>query len=51
MPSYAQHCPGRAFTVVTEKEIHKATEVKKYSWSIGQVIYLSDQWVDLGKAV
>jgi Fe-S-cluster-containing dehydrogenase component len=50
LPSCAQHCEGRAFTVADEREIVAVVKRKKYAWSTGQVTYVSDKWADLGKA-
>ena len=51
LPSCAQHCEGRAFTVAAEKEISAVTRNKKYTWSTGRIIYVSDKWASLGKAL
>jgi len=51
LPSCAQHCEGRAFTVADEREIAAVIKRKKYAWSTGQVTYVSDKWADLGKAL
>ena len=51
MPSCAQHCIGRAFTVASEQELSHVTEDKKYVWRTGQVIYTSDKWAGLGQSV
>ena len=50
LPSCAQHCVGRAFTLTAAEGLAAAT-AKKYSWSAGQVVYISDKWVDLGKGM
>lgn len=50
LPSCAQHCEGRAFRLVSHQEASAAISGKKYSWSAGQVVYVSDKWASLGKA-
>lgn len=50
LPSCAQHCEGRAFTVAVEKEISAIVDGKKYSWSTGRIIYVSDKWASLGQS-
>jgi len=50
LPSCAQHCEGRAFTVSADDQTAPVAAHKKYSWSTGRVIYISDKWSGLGKA-
>jgi len=50
LPSCAQHCQGRVFTVAADDSTAPIAPGKKYSWSTGRVIYISDKWSSLGKA-
>ncbi len=50
LPSCAQHCEGRAFSLVADNDID-AFCAKKYSWSDGQVVYISNKWNSLGKGL
>ena len=50
LPSCAQHCVGRAFTVVLDQTLSDVTEGKKYVWRTGQVVYSSDKWASLGQS-
>ena len=48
IPSCAQHCPGRVFTVISETERAK-TIGSRYSWSLGRIVYVSAKWSSLGQ--
>ena len=51
LPSCAQHCEGRAFTLASSQNISSVVAEKKYSWSTGQVVYVSNKWDSFGKAL
>ena len=51
LPSCAQHCVGRAFTVIPEGDHDRFNGAKKFRWSTGRVVYVSDKWADLGKGL
>lgn len=44
-----QHCLGEAFTSCGEEERGRLVQTHKYSWSTGQVVYVSNRLQDLGK--
>jgi Fe-S-cluster-containing dehydrogenase component len=48
IPSCAQHCVGRAFTMATQLELDKVIG-GRYSWTRGRVVYVSSKWASLGK--
>ena len=50
IPSCAQHCVGRAFTMATKAELEKVIG-GRYSWTRGRVVYVSSKWMSLGKAL
>lgn len=50
LPSCLQHCIGKVFSLAQENQLEFFIG-KKYIWKIGQVIYISDQWPDLGKDI
>jgi len=50
LPSCAQHCPGRAMTVVDGAELPAAV-AGRHSWRIGRIVYVSDKWASLGEAM
>jgi Fe-S-cluster-containing dehydrogenase component len=47
LPSCAQHCIGRAITLVADEEL-AALVRGRYSWRTGRIVYLSDKWSSLG---
>lgn len=49
LPSCAQHCEGRVFSVAADDPAAPIVTGKRYSWSTGRVIYISDKWSSLGK--
>jgi len=49
-PSCAQHCPGRAMTLVAEEELAGLLQ-GRHSWKIGRIVYVSDKWAQLGAAL
>ena len=51
LPSCAQHCEGRAFTLASDQNISALIAEKKYRWSTGRVIYVSNKYASLGKAL
>lgn len=51
LPSCAQHCEGRAFTLVAGHGDLSDMTFKKYVWTTGRIVYVSDKWAGLGKAV
>lgn len=52
LPSCAQHCEGRAFTLVVDAMDPSADMTpKKYAWSTGRIVYVSNKWAGLGKAL
>ncbi|MDR3560537.1 MAG: 4Fe-4S dicluster domain-containing protein [Negativicutes bacterium] len=50
LPSCAQHCLGRAFTLTRETELARVTG-GRYSWRTGRVVYVSSKWSSLGEEV
>jgi len=50
IPSCAQHCPGRVFTVTNEAERLKMIG-SRYSWSSGRLVYVSSKWASLGQGL
>ena len=51
LPSCAQHCEGRAFTLFVDDRDPSDMTPKKYTWSTGRIVYVSDKWAGLGKAL
>jgi Fe-S-cluster-containing dehydrogenase component len=49
LPSCAQHCQGRVFSVASEHNRDSIIAGKKFVWSAGQVVYVSNKWASLGK--
>jgi Fe-S-cluster-containing dehydrogenase component len=50
LPSCAQHCIGRAITLVAEEELAGLVR-GRYSWKTGRLVYVSDKWSSLGAAL
>jgi NADH-dependent fumarate reductase subunit E len=50
LPSCAQHCIGRAITLVAEEELAGLVR-GRYSWKTGRIVYVSDKWSSLGAAL
>jgi Fe-S-cluster-containing dehydrogenase component len=50
LPSCAQHCIGRAITLVAEEEL-AALVHGRYNWKTGRIVYVSDKWSSLGAAL
>jgi len=50
LPSCAQHCEGRAFSMASNQNLSAVIAAKRYSWSTGQVVYVSDKWASFGKS-
>jgi tetrathionate reductase subunit B len=48
--SCEQHCMGRAFTSCTKEDMEALVAGRRYVWSTGRVVYVSDQLSGLGKA-
>lgn len=44
-----QHCPGEVFSCLNENEAKKIIDSKKYKYSVGQVVYVSDILCSLGE--
>lgn len=49
LASCEQHCLGEAFTSCTKAEKEQLVGGRRYRWSVGQVVYVSDRLADLGK--
>lgn len=43
-----QHCPGEVFHCLSEDNVKEFIKTRKYSFSVGQVIYVSDMLSNLG---
>ncbi len=50
MPSCAQHCIGRAITLVAEGELAGFIHGRTH-WRTGRIVYVSDKWSSLGTAL
>jgi Fe-S-cluster-containing dehydrogenase component len=50
LSSCAQHCIGRAITLVAEEELAGLVR-GRYSWKTGRIVYVSDKWSSLGAAL
>ena len=50
VPSCAQHCLGRVFTMTTQSELAKVT-AGRYTWGRGRIVYVSSKWASLGNDV
>lgn len=50
LPSCAQHCPGRAITLIAEEDLETALR-SRGRWRTGRIVYVSDKWSDLGAAL
>lgn len=51
LPSCEQHCLGEAFTSCNAAEKDRLLQNRRYTFSAGQVVYVSDRLPDLGKAL
>jgi Fe-S-cluster-containing dehydrogenase component len=51
LPSCAQHCEGRAFTLAIDNEDTSDLIPKKHTWSTGRIVYASNKWTSLGNAL
>jgi Fe-S-cluster-containing dehydrogenase component len=49
LPSCAQHCIGRALTLVTEDSLSGLLQDRD-SWKTGRIIYVTRKWVQFGAA-
>lgn len=49
--SCEQHCLGGVFTSCTQAEMERITGERKYRWSAGRVVYVSDCVASLGKGL
>ncbi len=47
LPSCAQHCPGRAITMVDAQEMQAAWR-SRFAWKTGAVVYVSEKYASLG---
>lgn len=50
LPSCAQHCLGRAISVISETELASLVG-ERYHWHTGRIVYISDKWASLGQAL
>ncbi len=50
LPSCAQHCIGRAITLVAEEELAGFVHGRTH-WKTGRIVYVSDKWSSLGAAL
>jgi len=50
LPSCAQHCLGRAFTLTTAAELPLVIG-DRYSWHTGRIVYVSRNWASLGEGL
>ncbi len=50
LPSCAQHCIGRAITLIPEEELAGFVRDRTY-WKTGRIVYVSDKWSSLGTAL
>ncbi|MBE0555833.1 MAG: hypothetical protein IH628_01260, partial [Proteobacteria bacterium] len=50
LPSCAQHCIGRAITLVSEEELAALVRGRS-SWKTGRIVYVSGKWSSLGAAL
>jgi Fe-S-cluster-containing dehydrogenase component len=47
VPSCAQHCLGRVFTMTTQSELETVI-AGRHTWSRGRIVYVSSKWAGLG---
>ena len=47
IPSCAQHCPGRAYTLTNEQYLNTIID-KRFFWRTGRIVYVSSKWSTLG---
>jgi Fe-S-cluster-containing dehydrogenase component len=47
LPNCAQHCPGRAITLLGPKDLAAAVD-GRFCWKTGAVVYVSGKWASLG---
>ena len=47
VPSCAQHCLGRVFTMTTQSELETVI-AGRHRWSCGRIVYVSSKWAGLG---
>jgi Fe-S-cluster-containing dehydrogenase component len=50
LPSCAQHCPGRAITLVAEDQLAGMVQ-GRHCWKTGRIAYVSGKWASLGSAL
>jgi Fe-S-cluster-containing dehydrogenase component len=50
LPSCAQHCIGRAITLIDENRL-EAWRQGRYFWKTGRIAYVSGKWAGLGKTL
>ena len=50
LPSCAQHCIGRAITLIAEADLETAVRSHAH-WRTGRIVYVSDKWSSLGAAL
>lgn len=49
-PSCAQHCIGRAITLIDEDHLDQWRR-GRHAWKTGRVVYVSSKWASLGEAL
>jgi NADH-dependent fumarate reductase subunit E len=50
LPSCAQHCMGRAITLIVEEALADLLR-GRHRWRAGRIVYVSDKWASLGAAL
>jgi Fe-S-cluster-containing dehydrogenase component len=50
LPSCAQHCIGRAMTLVAEEGLAESLR-DRHSWKTGRIVYVTGKWARLGVAL
>jgi Fe-S-cluster-containing dehydrogenase component len=49
-PSCAQHCIGRAITLIDEDRLEECRR-GRHAWKTGRIAYVSGKWASLGEAL
>jgi len=49
-PSCAQHCIGRAITLIDEDRLEQWRR-GRHAWKTGRIVYVSGKWADLGEGL
>jgi Fe-S-cluster-containing dehydrogenase component len=50
LPSCAQHCIGRAMTLVAEDRLTGSLQ-GRHNWKTGRIVYVTSKWARLGEAL